>query len=157
MTFGSGAVPSAPVIPHQLDVMFAIDLAHSRPVRGDERLHARGLAEQTVPVVDGEVDGLTGAGRSTVIVERPAVHAAERALAFFCEPGEGTPRPIEIAAVGSRADKRELDAELRHPGRVTTVLDGVLVGRELAAASPAFVPHTPKAHAIGLPVSLCVA
>src|SRR6266850_2948265 len=144
MHFGAGAVPRAPFVHHQLDAMLAINLAHSRPVFGDERLHARGLAEQAVPVVDSEVDGLTSARRSAVIVECPAVHSAERALAFFRELGEETPCPIEIAAVRSRADERELDAELRHPGCVTPVLDGVLVGRELAAASPAFVPHAPE-------------
>src|SRR5438445_2100970 len=145
MHFGAGAVPRAPFIHHQLDAMLAIYLAHSRPVFGDERLHARGLGQQAVPVVDGEVDGLASARGSAVIVERPAVHTAERALAFFCELGEETPCPIEIAAVRSGADERELDPELRHPGRVTPVLDGVLVGRELAATAPAFVPHAPEA------------
>src|SRR5713101_2360419 len=152
MHFGAGAVPRAPFIHHQLDAMFAIDLAHGRPMFGDQRFHARGLAEQAVPVVSGEVDGLPSARGSAIIVERPAVHAAERALALFRELGEETPGPVKIAAVGSGADERELEAELRHPGRVTPVLDGILIGRELAAASPAFVSYAPEADAVGFAV-----
>src|SRR5437867_9301521 len=60
--------------------------------------------------------------------------------------GEKAPRPVQVAAVRARADERQLPAP-REPRRVAAERRRVLLGREVAAASPGLVPDAPEADA----------
>ena len=139
-------VPGAPLVDGQLDPVSGIDLGHGRPMLGDEGSHDVGFPEQVVPVVKGEVDGLALARRAAIIMEAPAEDAAEEAAVPFGQLGEETARPFEVASRRTGGDERQRDAVVGDPGDEAPEFRGVLLGREVAAATPGFVADAPIAH-----------
>ena len=55
--------------------------------------------------------------------------------------------PVDIVAVGSRADQLQVEAEARNPVGVAAEFRGIFFGSEVAAAPPAFVADSPVLHA----------
>ncbi len=112
------------------------------PLVLDQRLHLVGLVELLVPLVVGELEGV--AGRSAIIVRRPALD--RRALAVG-PLGEEAAGPVEVVAVGAGGDQVERNAVLGQPVGEPAVFAAIIFGDELAAAAPALVADAPVADA----------
>src|SRR5262249_45369104 len=155
--FGAGPMPGSPLVDDELHAAAPIHFAHHGPVTRDEALHSIGFVEELVPLVAGEVDrialaGIPVGGRAAadvprVVVQRPPPQTTEAAFPFFSERGEKSARPAQVAPVGSGADEREVDTVPWHPLDETSKFDGILLGREIAAAPPGLVADAPEANA----------
>src|SRR5215813_3003868 len=75
------------------------------------------------------------------MMQSPSPHPADRApLLELCEEPPG---PLDVPAVWTRTDARKIDRKTGNPFGEPTVLRGVLLRSEVAAAAPRLVSDAP--------------
>src|SRR5262245_15839572 len=102
----------------------------------DQAVHSVRTLQQIVPFVLVVLIRNAAAGSSAIVVKRPAVKFIELPLALFGELRKEPPRPAEIAAIRTRADKLQLDAIGRKPRCKPAKFLCILLGQKVAAAAP---------------------
>ena len=141
---GAGVVPGAPLVDGELHMAAGIVDGERAPMALNESLHAIGPRQQFVPLIVSKVDRRL-AGGAAVIVQRPAPDPLHEPWILGRERGEKALGPGDIVAVRTGGDEGQRDAHAGRPGGVAAERGRVLLGRHVAAATPALVAHAPQA------------
>src|SRR5262245_59219549 len=96
---GSGPMPGAPFINHQLHAMIPIHFAHRRPMIPDQRLHSQCFSEQVVPVSGSELERIALTRSAAIVMQRPTINGPKNAFVARTNALEELARPIQIASV----------------------------------------------------------
>ena len=139
-------VPQAPLAHDERHALAGVVLVHHRGVPRDQVFHVQRLLQGREPFSFRELGGRAfvcpGADDRVVVQVETVDHAARVA--------HHDVRPMDVFGVRSGRDPEGAGRAVSREERGEALIDvGVVLGRHVAAAAPAFVAHPPEAHAPG--------